>query len=697
MLRFERFLLKIEAENYVTHEKKTFGRDLLLGNGLNIIVGENTSGKSTIAKCIYYALGMEQLIEGRSGIDALDKSVKENFEISGIDGKKEYWEVKKSAVYVKLANEKDERIAIVRYIKGFSENQQKSVFVKFGDKKDKKEFFLQARGDHYPPNGFYHMLAGFAGLELLDVQSTGEGDTLLYMQIVFALCFIEQSRGWTDFFATMRTWNVFRAKQTLVEYALGIQSNSNVKSRRTLLDRKHELENEWDKIMGEVRSMTLLNDLILREEGELKDQKRRIDHLSIGPKDGSGTIEDLYNGLNERLKNAMNCRRQEEEVPTESVTQYKQLKQEYNQLTEQYEDFIGKYNSERSKLSSVEYQIRRIEEEIKTNDNLMQVSNLITSDQIEYCPTCHQKMPVAHSHVNLQLQTEDLRRNIDQLKKQKSFLDSLRKRLASTIDEKTIYLQYYDRLLKEKKVELDQAFEEMGDNAKSPSRVELYNEVEIRLRLSHLEQIMERKTRWEGQLKLIYEEYVRLRDKYKKLKDEKKNAVDAGLSQLETKFREQAAFYGYSSHSTSFLGLNMDSQSGYCYFPVVNESENIEDPVRPVSSSSDFVRCIWSYYLALLETSKRHPGFVLMDEPCQHSMKELSLRSLFRYCSSLNDKQVILFCSSTPKTEGTDGAQVERSIEDMLKTANLKENEDYHIQRIMDHSIDALEIPGGQN
>ena len=29
--------------------------------------------------------------------------------------------------------------------------------------------------------------------------------------------------------------------------------------------------------------------------------------------------------------------------------------------------------------------------EIKTNDNLMQVSNLITSDQIEYCPTCHQK------------------------------------------------------------------------------------------------------------------------------------------------------------------------------------------------------------------------------------------------------------------------------------------------------------------
>lgn len=54
--------------------------------------------------------------------------------------------------------------------------------------------------------------------------------------------------------------------------------------------------------MGEVRSMTLLNDLILRDEGELKEQKRRLDHLSIGPKDGTGTIEELYNGLKERLR-----------------------------------------------------------------------------------------------------------------------------------------------------------------------------------------------------------------------------------------------------------------------------------------------------------------------------------------------------------------------------------------------------------
>ncbi len=693
MLRFERFRLKIEAENYATHERKTFGRDIILNNGLNIIVGENTSGKSTIAKCFYYALGMEQLIEGRSGLDALDKSVKESFEITNAEGKKEFWEVKCSIVYVKLANTEDKHITIARRIAGDNNNVQKTIVVCFGDSesKEKKEFFLQARGDHNPPNGFYHLLAEFAGLDIQEVQSTGDGDTLLYMQIVFALSFIEQSRGWTDFFATMRTMNVFRAKQTLVEYAMSVSADTTVKSRRSLLDRRHALENEWDGIMNEVRSITMLNDLILREIGVLKDQKHRPESLSIGPKDESGSVEDYYNGLAERLRNAQNYQ-QQPDTPSESVSQYKRLKAEYDAITEQYEDFLGNYNAERSRLASVDYQLERIEEEIKTNDNLMQVSNLITSDQIEFCPICHQKMPVAHTHVNLQLQGQDLRNNIEQLKKQRSFLDSLKKRLTVTIDEKSIYLQYYDRLLRDKKVELDQAFEQMGDNARVPSRVEMYNVAELRLKLSHLEQIIERKAGWEKRLQAIYDEYADVTTQYRKLKEAKKNAVDSSLAQLESKFREQAALYGYSSHSTQTLGLNMDRQSGYCYFPVVIEGDDIEDPVRPVSSSSDFVRCVWAYYISLLEVSKRHPGFVLMDEPCQHSMKEQSLRALFRHCSGLKDKQTILFCSSTPKTESDQAASEVRGVEDMLRSAQLKEGDDYTILTFDDHSIEELRL-----
>lgn len=220
----------------------------------------------------------------------------------------------------------------------------------------------------------------------------------------------------------------------------------------------------------------------------------------------------------------------------------------------------------------------------------------------------------------------------------------------------------------------------------------MYNVAELRLKLSHLEQIIERKDGWEKRLQTIYDVYANVSTQYRKRKEAKKNAVDSSLAQLENKFREQAALYGYSSHSTQTLGLNMDRQSGYCYFPVVIESEDIEDPVRPVSSSSDFVRCIWAYYISLLEVSKRHPGFVLMDEPGQHSMKELSLRALFCRCSGLKDKQTILFCSSTPKTESAGGESEERGVDDMLKSAQLREGEDYTILTIRDHSIDELKL-----
>ena len=42
------------------------------------------------------------------------------------------------------------------------------------------------------------------------------------------------------------------------------------------------------------------------------------------------------------------------------------------------------------------------------------------------------------------------------------------------------------------------------------------------------------------------------------------------------------------------------------------------------SSASDNIRAIWSYTLALLQTSKKqignHPGVLIFDEPTQHSV-----------------------------------------------------------------------------
>ena len=114
--------------------------------------------------------------------------------------------------------------------------------------------------------------------------------------------------------------------------------------------------------------------------------------------------------------------------------------------------------------------------------------------------------------------------------------------------------------------------------------------------------------------------------------------------------------------------------------PVIKHGENNEEEIRADSSASDFIRSIWAYYLTLLTDCKRHPGFLVMDEPCQHSMKEASLTHLFEECANITDKQTILFCSSQPKTEENENNKEIQSpnlIEELVKKlkekgANLK-------------------------
>ncbi|EKO3570385.1 AAA family ATPase, partial [Vibrio metschnikovii] len=54
--------------NYVSSDIRVIGSDKKygfkceFGNGLNIIKGQNSTGKSSILSCIYYNLGMEQLL-----------------------------------------------------------------------------------------------------------------------------------------------------------------------------------------------------------------------------------------------------------------------------------------------------------------------------------------------------------------------------------------------------------------------------------------------------------------------------------------------------------------------------------------------------------------------------------------------------------------------------------------------------------
>lgn len=690
MLRFERFRLSVIAYNHASNERKLFGRDIALREGANFIVGNNTSGKTSIAKCFYYALGMEELIEAKRGAESLDKSVKDQFTVER-NGKAELWYVRKSCVEVKICNHQDVHLILKRYIKLDGSIPQNTIYVreKVGEEVETKEYFLHNRGDHNPPNGFYQKLAEFAGLDLMSYQGLGDEDVLMYMQTVFALSFVEQTAGWSDFFSNIVGLNMYRPKQRLIEYALNVETNNELINKRKLKDTIKKLDTEWNRVLGEVNNVALMNDLVVADIGGLKEQKTRPERIAMGPRDGKETIERHINNLRtiiDGLKNDNNT-----ETESEKVSQYKELKKEFDEISEKYKNFIEKYNSDRNRLSSVVFQIDRLDDEIKKNRNLIQVTNLITSDQIDYCPVCHQVMPVQTESVNIEAHKDDLEKNVKQLSMQKHFLESIKTRLEKSLEEKEIYNQYYEQMLHDKKLELDIAFDEMGDDAKVPSRHSMYKLAETQLKYSRITKVLNRKKGWEEALQRLFDDYIDKQNKLNELKGSKKNTLNKKLIKLETTFSDLAVRYGYSSNGKYLLGLLMEEKSGYCYFPIVQYKEDEWHPVRSMSSASDFVRCIWAYYTTLLQVAERHPGFMLFDEPCQQSMSETSLKALFRYCSTLKDRQVLLFCSSSPKTEESESSGHQKTIDEMLSESNLKEGDDYSIHHINTHSVDELE------
>lgn len=83
MVHIDKINISISAHAYNdSNNIKHFGRILDFKNGLNLVVGDNTSGKTTIARCLFYCLGMEELIDGKAGTGAMDKSVKDVFNAS---------------------------------------------------------------------------------------------------------------------------------------------------------------------------------------------------------------------------------------------------------------------------------------------------------------------------------------------------------------------------------------------------------------------------------------------------------------------------------------------------------------------------------------------------------------------------------------------------------------------------------------
>lgn len=654
MLHIDKFGIRVFVYQPEDEPTKKFGRDIEFGQGLTVVAGDNTTGKTTLAKCLYYALGFEQLIEGKSGAQALDKSVLSSFAVLNAENsEREHFSVKKSFVYVQVSNEDGDIKTLLRTIVTEGQTNDSVILayskpiadLKKGD--SRVEYYLHNEGDHTAENGYYRFLAEFANLPIIQVPAKSTSSTNpLYMQIIFAACFIEQKKGWSDYFATARGYNIYTHKKRIIEYLLGIVNDNRYDTIRTLKERLNQLSGNWYESVNRLRTILTFNNCYINNlESKLSDQKTEIDGLIAITNDNNCSVKDFIDVITAQIEHVKG---ESVDTKTSSDNSYALKKSEYERMLSEYRNYQISMKESEDKIQSIENQLNILKDEIKRMSNLLKTNNIVHGFTLTHCPTCHQEL-ITKTALDKSYGHTEIKQSLDLRKQQRSYLESVLNKLSETIKQKEVFALYYEGLIEDKKSELlllnPLAFEPTAKIVENSYKLSILTNKLAKFKL------LDRQVKGcLGSLKLIKEEYDSVRGEINKLKEKKEEASLPILMTMQKEFRNLLHSFGYTSHANiNEVYIETEKESSQQYFPMVLD-RGMEETIMSASSASDFIRSLWAFYLTLLNVSPSHPGFLLMDEPGQHAVKEESLRSMLKVASECGH-QVILFCSTHTMTE----------------------------------------------
>ena len=268
------FIQKLEIQ--IKSNEKNFGCSYAFESGLNIIRGENSTGKSTLANAILYCLGLE-IILGMKGPQSMTPALRERFEFANRE-----LEVDESFIEMEIKNHQNECIILRRQIKGGKKDHKLiQVLIKNDSgllKDDIKPhyFFLHDPGSAQREHGFHNYLAKFLGLDLPIVQTYKFNEVLLYLECLFSLFFVEQYKGWSEILATIPTqFGIKDMGKRVIEYIMALEVYENEKKREQINKKLYHLQEKWNN------SFYLLRSFAKEINGILNNQIKKLSLIHI--------------------------------------------------------------------------------------------------------------------------------------------------------------------------------------------------------------------------------------------------------------------------------------------------------------------------------------------------------------------------------------------------------------------------------
>ncbi len=688
----------------LTDKSKTiddlYGFEFTFNQGLNIIAGENSRGKTTINSCIFYAIGMEELLGGHNN-KALDKALKDTFVIKTDETDEEEtginYSVKRSKVFLEIENDKNEIVCLERVILGSDGDEKQSNITIYKTELEKLDsetvkgvFFVNGRGNNDDPNGFYEWFTHFINITVPEVSNSNSKTSNyspLYLQMIFSSMFIEQTKGWSEFLATMPYFGVTKPKEKVIEFLLDLEEIDISTQRDTYNKEKNNIVDNWFKTIKAFSYLEKQNNATITSVPEtITTEKRKIGEIS-----SSFQIkEDEVIEFNEYLKNKIDLISVLENKPLATIAsnkeeiliQYEKAKIDYKDLNSYIREFENKLNIEKLQVDNITSQLSSIEKEIREHTNLIKVfsNNLFDNKKESKCPTCTQVITEDIISSNkIKIPQLSLEENKSFLNSQKKIIQSTLKSLYSTIEEKNNLLLYFKNTLRNNEILLKSLSKDLIADDRALSESEVVRKIQLQQEVENLKQ-------FEKQLDDLKEDLINLANKYHniniKLDGLEQSNDREKLTAFESNYKDLLYSFGYDSNLRYQISIN--NKEPFKYFPVYKRGKDDTNPqsVRINSSASDFVRNIWAYTLALRDNGINHPGIIVFDEPGQHRTKLSSLIALFEKVSNEKNKQTIIFTSIDKPLNNDEKEKID--LDELIK--DLEKNS-YHLIKLDNHKV----------
>lgn len=644
----------------ITTERGEFGFKFEFSRGLTVIRGSNSSGKSTFYNTLIYGLGMEEIIGGK-GEKMLPYAVKEYL----VQGDKRVT-VESSEVLVELESASGSSVTLRRTIRD-SVRQSKLIEVFEGahltegiELGTPRPTYLFDPGSAQKQEGYFQFLEKFMNYQLPQVPTTNGGMAKLYLQTIFAALAVEQKRGWTDYIANIPFFGIRDARIRVTEFLLGLGVFERQAKRAALDADSVAIDSDWRKAYDTLRQAAGVNGIVI--EGLSAAPVSMFDPTTVLLVKSDGKTKTIMSDQVSSLRSEHNALGAKAEAygkasGAEALQELEFASSELQRLSVLHERATTNLTLQKAALDDLVLLLAEANEDLERNKTAMKLRNLGAQMEIEvatdHCPTCHQAVDDTLLLGIVTGPQMDLDTNIN-------YLDSQRRMLQSQINGAKEEIRQSEIAVANVAARLatthDFRNSLRGDvsTGVAESRAIVRRQIQIELELSNLLSFNEQTAALLITFGEIAERLATNQASRRELPREAYNNSDvARISLFEKNFRANASSFGYESAEINDIRISLDTLT-----PVLSELElreiirsKVQTSLTADSSASDFVRLIWSYLLALYQTSAthgfkgQHPGFLLMDEPGQHSMRSASQRALLQLLSAQRGLQAVVAAS----------------------------------------------------